>query len=716
MVSFRFPVCRLMLSDNQLSSNPSKAKYWCDLADSNNVKDDVVLNLKLKLLYKDKGPDNNQAEEMILKEITSRPQDINLRVRLVNYKLEEKKIQEAFQYCFDIDMKFMENFLDSIEWCSVVGDVLARETNRDNWNYWCLLLLNQEHQIYLHLRKDLSLYSHKQNSIKEISKLLYEFDQNLMKASEKLLLLGQSKDLIEDFLQHFRGQLCLHIASLLLQKQKVSNSNQWRETIKKCLPLFFLAYQAGTINESGFWLKNVNEKTRTLFSYLKKESAFRCVQAGRTISSCIQGQSDDPLIAQIRLVTNNKSWNSMDDLINQSKQICVDNNWRKTIYRGIFTNSDEQSKVSTSYFVQCPQLNEPNYDLIVFDDLTALEEESQGLYPSSIEHQVYLGLGNPNLSDYKCVSFQNLNYSTTNLINCNPETLNQIDVDSFLYCSIIQAKRNLEAERQVQEQFTGKPSDKPLILPAPLVFEGLCSEEQRDWWLNAWKIYKNISGENLSQLKAVLQFGIEAVRGVDTPKIDLIVLLKMGEILLKRSKNADRIEEKNHLGLRVEQIYKFALKMIRNKDRDNLRRIFKFSTVNYDVEREINRLTEEAITHLAGIYFKREQYKELIEDFEGLKLPFASYFQAEAYRKLDDSSKTPKKAKKIYMEKARNHLQESLGLLEMNPEDKNNRLHGLIQGELKRLQFNNSTVGEEFLETSTTCEEDMFQVSFRISS
>jgi E3 SUMO-protein ligase RanBP2 len=191
--------------------------------------------------------------------------------------------------------------------------------------------------------------------------------------------------------------LCLHLASLMFQKQKISNTNQWRETTRKCLPLLFLAFQCGTVNDEGFWLKNTNAEIRGLFSFLKKDGAFRCAQAGRTILSCIQEDSDNPVITQNRQVTDNKTWSSLDDLIRQVKQICADGNWRKEFYRQLFTNSDQQAKISSSHFVQCPQFNEPNYHSLVFDDLQLQEEIAQQLYPSCLDHQAYLGLGCTNL-------------------------------------------------------------------------------------------------------------------------------------------------------------------------------------------------------------------------------------------------------------------------------------------------------------------------------
>jgi len=687
-----------MINDSW-SASPSKAKYWCDLADNENIRDDHVLSLRLKMLNKDKKSDSKPVEDMILKEITARPSDVGLRIRLVKFLLEEKRVGEAFKYCFDLEMKFMEIFLLSIDWYTTVASVLAQHNTHDTWNYWCLLLISIERQIFLNLKKDLSLQAIKQNNIKEVTNLIYEFDQVLKKAADSLVVLAPVKELADELLIHFRGQLALHIASLLFQKQKITNNDQWRETTKKCLPFLLFAFQSSTVATDAFWLKNTNETIRHLFSYLKKEGSFRCAQAARTILACKSSEVD--IAAQLR---SYKTWTTIDDIFNQIREQCADLNWRKNIYRVLFANADQQSKISTSYLVQNSFFQEPNYEIISFNDVDNYENLAQLLYPSSLEHHVYLGMGRKELYTYKTNTFSNLNLSTSNLINCNPETINRIDIDSFLYCAVVQAKRRLEAEKTCYESYSSKPAEKPLILPASIMMEGLCTEEQNDWWLAAFKIYKNISGDSMAQLKATLQFGIEAVRGIDSPKIDTIILLKLGDILLARAGSTDKNDERRHYELRAEYVYKFALKMMRNRESDNMRRIFKFTTTNFDVDREVDLLAGNAIAHLSGIYFKREEYKEFIEDFVGLNNAWAHYFRAEAYKKLDeDNNGIPKKTRKLYAEKARESLMETLTLLDGNENaDKNTPLRVRVEKELRRLQYNLSSSFNDELDFHNT--------------
>lgn len=173
-------VCRLFLIEDGWSSSPAKAKYWCDLAETENIRDENVLSLRLKMAKSDtkKGDlgGSKVIEEMILKEIAARPHDVGLRIRLVKFLLDEKRANDAFKYCFDLEMKCIEIFTLSIDWYTTVALVLSQSAH-ESWNYWCLLFMTLEKQIFLTLKKDLSLQAIKQNNIKEVSNLLFEFDQ-----------------------------------------------------------------------------------------------------------------------------------------------------------------------------------------------------------------------------------------------------------------------------------------------------------------------------------------------------------------------------------------------------------------------------------------------------------------------------------------------------------------------------------------------------------
>uniref|UniRef100_A0A1Q3F444 Putative nuclear pore complex component n=1 Tax=Culex tarsalis TaxID=7177 RepID=A0A1Q3F444_CULTA len=693
-------VCKLLLSDDNFSKNLSKAKHWCDLAESERINHEAVLNLKLKVANKDAATDNKLVKEIILKEILARPMDPGLRIRLVKHFIDEKKLDDAFKYCYDIEMKFTETFQQSVEWANAISSMLTRyvEANassyQSNWNYWLLTVMTLDRQIYLNLLADSSLQTIKQSNIREIATLLFELDQTLRKFADKGRNSCSHKQLAEEFLLHYRGQLLLHSASLLFKNEKQATNSKARDVTTKCLPLLFLAYQCGVPDSDEPWLRHTNDITRQLVAYWNKQAAFRCCQAGSSVLSCVDDSVDASVIAQIQSVTESKIWNTAEDLVNQVRQFCADINWKKSIFRALYSNNGDQiSKMSSSYFMQSASIGEPQYELPKREHIQMYLEIAQYLCPSSLAYQIYLGLGVDDLAELRCKSFNGLNFSTNNLDNCNVETLNQLDVDSFLYCAVLVAKSCLEGERKYQDKMN---SGKPRILPAPNMLPTLCEENKSDWWNAACAVFKNTKSANFSSNKQLLQHGLQAVRGTGTPITDVIVLLKLGKILAKRINNTTLPEERRQLELRTESVYKAGVLLwkMRNESSFNSTNIFfKYGIDSFECSQEAVKLAEDALTYLAGVYFKHGRYEEFTQDFGGIPLPFAAYFRAEAFKKLDESSKTPLKTKKFYSERARDCIKQTQKYLELPYVEKSHPLHYVVHSEIKRLQFNDSMDG-----------------------
>lgn len=212
-----------MLADESINTNPSKAKYWCDLAEKERIQNESVLSLRLKLAGK---TDNKVVEQLLLQEIQGKPTDPGLRIRWVKYLIEEQRYKDAFGHCFDIEMKFVETFCASLDWYNVVNLALAKYAESDKghkttWNYWLLAVYAMERQIFLHLMSDTLLVNTSKTNLKDVSALLFEFDQLLRRASEVVLTVCSARELGAQFLYHYRGQLLLHSATLLFKMEKV---------------------------------------------------------------------------------------------------------------------------------------------------------------------------------------------------------------------------------------------------------------------------------------------------------------------------------------------------------------------------------------------------------------------------------------------------------------------------------------------------------------
>ncbi|XP_075147018.1 nucleoporin 358 [Haematobia irritans] len=694
-------VCQLLLEDKNLNSN--KAKYWCELAESEKVSHDAVFSLRLKLMNKD-NMETNQVETLILKEISNKPNDVQLRVRLVRNYVEQNQILDAFKYVHQLEMCQKEEFVNSSEWYNVVWLVLNKYEQMPNtkkdWDFWLLLAMCLERQVQISfsLASNTTLVG---GGVTETANLLFQFDQYLFKISQQSDKICAQKEMVELFLAHYRGQMLLHATALIFKRELLQNKNKWKETVRAALPLLLLAYQVDVPGKKEPWMKHCDEQGKQLITMWQREGSFRCAQVGRTLLSCIQDETSSGDKENTHNVSNLLSgqssnlWTSSDDLLAQLRQICSDRNWRRNVFAILFCNSDQKVKEQSSLFAKCPKLAEPLYELPSYADLETYEDMAQYQKPQSLQHMVYLCLANESLAYVRAKYFSGLNFSTQNLLFCGAESLNQLDVESFLYAATIQAKRALEVDREAFDNYQSGNSyaaGRPKLLPFVNLQHLLCTEEQCQWWNSAYLVYKNLSnGSNLAEIRANLQYGIEAVRGINGPKLDMAIVFKLGQIFVTRAQDIVKPMEKAFLEARAETIYKYGLNMVKMHNKGVLepfRKYFKYAKANSSaVEREVFSMAEDAVSYLASRYFKKSEYEDLIEELSGIQLPFATYLQAEAYRKLDEASKTPKKTKRVYLDRATDCLQQTLLLLKSSSHaDANHPLNSVIHNEIKRLQ------------------------------
>lgn len=197
-------------------------------------------------------------------------------------------------------------------------------------------------------------------------------------------------------------------------------------------------------------------------------------------------------------------------------------------------------------------------------------------------------------------------------------------------------------------------------------------------------------------MRITLQYGIEVIRGIGSPRCDLIIFLKLGDIFSRRAQQQKSPVEKQFLEERACNFYKYGLQMLKMQNKGNLEAFRKFFTypASTQNDKEINLLSEDALKFLAGRYFKNEEFEECIEEFTGLQLPFATYFQAEAYRRLDESTKTPKKSKVLYKEKAEEYYSLTSDLLSSSNIDRNHPLRSILDSDSRRRYFLNKSINE----------------------
>lgn len=690
-------VCKLVLANENLLSS-GQAQFWYDFSTAQNCQHESVLNLKLKIMNRD-NVDPKQVQDLILSEIMTRPTDVSLRIRLVKHYLDQNRVQDAFRYCHDIEMKQNEFFAQSLDWYNVISLVLAKcnTEQKTKWPYWLLSILTLERQCFLKLCAAEVMKQQQNLNLSECANLLFEFDQTLSAASSVVLVLCSERELAAQFLHHYRGQLCLHAATYLFKRERIQQT-QNRESTVNALALLLVAYNCGIASNDEPWLRNSNEATKLLIRLWSQEGAFRCSQSGRTLLSCIDDdKQNNSVMANIRKICTD--WTTRDELVNQLRRASSNSDWRKNLFRMLFGGRDHAGKPTSSHLLKCTEMDDLNYELPRVSDLDTYEECAQWLRPSSLAQMVYLCIGAANISDLTCQTFNGLNLSIPNLLNCGADTLNQLDIDSFLYATTIQAKRHLELERTATETVNkGTTSCKPKILPFANISAMLVTEEQSNWWVSAYKVCKNISGEDLAEVRQQLQYGIEAVRGVGGPKMDSIICLKLGQIFMKRSQTSSKVVERGFLDGRTLALFKFSLLMIKMQNSRNIdSRLFKYATSHdMESEKEVDNLAEEAIAYLASHYFKSNDYEGCIDELSSIQLPSATYFIAKAYRRMEESNQTPKKNKRIYVDKANEYLQQTLSLLDHPNVDQKHPLRGMVHTDIKQLQQHSTSFNSSF--------------------
>lgn len=631
----------------------------------------------------------------------------DLHMRLVDYFLEKNRVDDAFKCVYDIESKPNFELRNSSDWNEKVAHVLNRYKEKhsskknknwprllhwtsdkhlrpSNWQYWLQLIITTERQLFhtlLHTPQqksdiDLNLY--------KASDLLFELDQNLNKLNTTSSLTNLNPDLKSEFLSHFRGQFCLHAASLLFKrKAEIRNTNyDWNDIMKWTLPLLLLAFKTrGTYDP-----QNELKTAKPFIDTWQAETRFRVLQAARTLQSYVSViPSKDTMLQEIKSFFTHEKW---------------EEKWYSYFFfhdvqRNAFTSSDLMKSKA-----DWPDIN--GFEWSEINDLSVFEAKSEDADPSNLAQLVYFALGYEIATgdepaqitinqNFKCSVFQNLNYAT--------ETLNRLDVDLFLFATMLQAKRNIE-QLNFQE---------PKFLPYANMASKLSTEKQNEWWKAAFKvlfelinnfsatflklpfqIYKEIASGESAKLSSTLQQGIDAVRVLGEPKMDLMISLELGKLFIKKAKETTVSEERVFIEDRIEALFKYALHMFRKISHGRLQStfepLFKYTSQNgiseYEITSEVNTLTEEAMIFLAGRYFEKEAYIDFLELISHIDLPHATYYAADVNYHF---SKTADTMKCIYLDRARTFLIKTENLLKNPIFDKDHPLKKVVPDELKEL-------------------------------
>lgn len=595
------------------------ARYFCDLAQSFDPHNPVVFSLRERLITTE-NDNPMEVSKLLLKELETRPTDVNLRVRLLKHFLQNNMIKEAYKHASAIEEKNLSIFHNNLSWYETFAMVLVR-FQRDltysshlTWEFWFLSVSVLDRLVALSLDEHLDTVK----TSSEYVTAVFNFDQMLSKASQNIQSCPD-RQLVAVFLGHYHAQLYFHLATLVF-KQAKKDLIHFKEASNITLPMLLAAYHSSPPDLQSMWLIHSPENRRRLVHHWHKEACYRCSQSGHILLTAARDRKTI--------------------ILEKATQYSI-GMWKEQLFKKVFVKRDQQLKMSTSFFVSNSQSLEPIIKLPDPLDLMKYDEVAQLVYPDSLHHYIWLGL-NSKLSDMDVKCFEGLQYSIKNLNNCAAEALNILDIQAFLYSATLCAKSKLEDTKNLIYY----NHDNPSILPA-CVTDHLGTLNQSKFVMAAYKMYKNEQGTNMGEVRLLLIKAIEVVRCVGHHGLDVRLLVTLAKIFEERAKRLTKQSEIEFNDARAELYWKTALPLL-EKIRNNQmityssNRLFEYKGKDVSIS-EASAYIESGKLFMALQLMKKKEYEKALHIFEQLKDPYASFYQSEIYKHMADQKTSQNK-------------------------------------------------------------------------
>ncbi|XP_018328177.1 E3 SUMO-protein ligase RanBP2 [Agrilus planipennis] len=603
-------ICELLALENT-NFDLTGARYYCEKAQKIDPKNPVLYSLKEKII-KLESDNPNDITQLYLNELEMQPNNINSRIKLLRHLLEYDKIDEAYKHVYELEQQNLPVFANSLSWYEVSTEVLLRYQSNNlvnsnlTWEFWLLLLTILDKFSALSLDE----YFTSTKSSTDYVTCVYNFDQTLFLAEEKLIKDCPERPLIQEFINHYKGQLALYLTTLLF-KQAKKDLISYKEASQITLPLLFVAFHTEPPDLESIWLSHADDKYKRLMKRWHVEASYRCSQAGHILTSAAK--------------------NKKHLVIEKTQQLCS-GLWRPQIFKKIFVTRDQQAKIKSSFFVNSSSLTDFPITLSNKNNILKFDQVGQLLYPNSLHHLIWIGL-NTILPSFDCSVFDGLPYSVKHLENSSAESLSLLDIQAFFYCAVFCAEAQIEeSKRNILLH-----KDKPEVLPASIT-NALGTVNQHKWFTIAYQMYKKELSHNLVEIRTTLIRGLEVVRCIGNHGLSANLLIKLARVFVERAKNCTKHSEIEANNAHAELYWKTAitiLEKLRNKravtyTKDTLFDC-KSRAMTYD---EIVSTIDEGKLFLATRLISLKDYEKALNILENIKDPYASFYQGQIYFKM----------------------------------------------------------------------------------
>ncbi|XP_014610617.1 PREDICTED: E3 SUMO-protein ligase RanBP2-like [Polistes canadensis] len=636
-------VCEL-LADMDTDTDVNRIRYWVKRAEKPYPHHPVIFKLKEKMLTAERPNDNSEdLEALIASELSIKPTDVELRVKLIKYYITKQRLEDAYNHAANVESTYCHR--NSIVWYQSLVELLGKfkKNKLDDWSFWVFYISTLERYAALSLKENSNEIT---KTIPEAMQAVFNFDQALNEFKSRNM--SSYSIYTEEMLTHMWGQLHFHLACLLLRKTK-REQGSWDETSRLCSVLFLFALHVHPMDMTASWTVHGKEQFKNLIPVWGREGSYRCSQAGNVLQDCAR--------------------NNVKKLMNKIDTFFYTEAWRERIYQRIFVSKLYQNLIRTSHFCNHTVCNPPLH-LCLPNELKRYDEDSEEVWPDSLHHHVWLGIRNrlQNISkndqtypqQYSHV-FSDLQFSVNNLNQPTPDTLCKLDIDAFLNAAVLCAA--VMVEDQQQRGFITR--ERLPTLPADLT-SSLCTYAQEKWWSYAYKMYsrKETLEGDLGEIRQALRQGLETIRCIGNHGLHPVILVHLARLFHHRVKILKEKDQEHPdiaaLEIRSELYWSAVIPLLERLQNNQTIRVTNTKLFNYEGKNmsnvELTNALEEGRLLLAQRFVRNKQYEEAIDALQILKCPEATFQQGQIYKMLADEIVGSKPRESLTSEMRSQHI------------------------------------------------------------
>uniref|UniRef100_A0A3B5KCX4 RAN binding protein 2 n=1 Tax=Takifugu rubripes TaxID=31033 RepID=A0A3B5KCX4_TAKRU len=502
----------------------STAPFWVEKAAKLHPGHPAVFNLKERLISRQGQQSWNQLFDLLQAELTARPADAHVNVKLVQLFNQDGRLEEAVKHCLATEKRGM--LRHSLEWYTVVlhtlQEYLAQPSVSCN-EKMCRPL--QRELLLAHcslLRITLS-----DSSMQPSLDALKSFDESMHTLSR---VAGRYTDDLFEMFMEMRGHLYLHAGTLLL-KLAQDRQQTWMSVSDLAALCYLLAYQVQRPKSK------MTKRDQSCLQLLELLANDRQSQAGHMLFS-LSTNATTLIREVVEAVGNRSGQDSLFELLYGP---------HASTASSFIANDDIHT------------INPVTPDLL---HLAKCDSGSILLHGGDLQHLTWLGLQwtlrsqRPEMRSWLKQLFPLHNLETSKLDSSAPESICLLDLEVFLYgvvfCCHCQLQETAKISGGMNEQQQQQQLYQPRCLPVPLL-RLLTTGRQREWW-NA--IYSLIHGQAVSgtsaKLRMIVQHGLNTLRGGEKHGLQPAMLIHWAQSLSQMGDGVNSYyDQKEYIGRSV---------------------------------------------------------------------------------------------------------------------------------------------------------------------